>query len=375
MGQKLTILGCGGFIGSHLLDRLLRSGSFEVEGWDLDDRKIRDHLTNPRLRLHRERLGEPGAEPGLSRAIRTSDAVINLAAICNPAEYNTRPLAVMQANLFDVYRVVELCAEAGTWLISFSTSEVYGRTLASYVGDGRYDEPALYELDEDRTPLVMGPISNQRWTYACAKQLMERLVYAHHRESGLPFTIVRPLNFFGPRMDYLPGLDGEGQPRVLASFMSALLQGRPMRLVDGGRARRTITSIHEAIDALVRMLERPVAARNRIFNIGNRQNEVSIAELAQRMREVYAEITGDASYREHPIEHVSAAELYGDGYEDCDRRMPRTDKARDLLGWVPRASLDEILRETMGYYHALYGRRVAENVRPDEDTPQSAWMS
>src|SRR5262249_39117947 len=159
---------------------------------------------------------------------------INLAAICNPAAYNTEPLAVIRANFIDVYQLVDLCADCGTWLINFSTSEVYGRTIASYLPGSPYDDPDLYEFSENESALVMGPVTNQRWSYACAKQLLERFIYASHRERGLPFTIVRPLNFFGPRMDYLPGRDGDGIPRVLACFMSALINGRPLQLVDGG---------------------------------------------------------------------------------------------------------------------------------------------
>src|SRR3546814_9533254 len=171
--------------------------------------------------------------------------VINLAAICNPAEYNTNPIAVIRSNFIDCYGLVDLCSRTGTWLMHFSTSETYGRTLASYLSGGQYDDPALYELDEATTPLIMGPIPNQRWTYAFAKQLMERYNYAHHKEQGMPFTTGRPLNFFGPRMDYIPGRDGEGVPRVLANFMAAPLDGQPMRLVDAGKARRTIVSIHD----------------------------------------------------------------------------------------------------------------------------------
>jgi UDP-apiose/xylose synthase len=352
--NRLVILGCGGFIGSHLLDHLFDRTRIEVEGWDLDDRKILHHLSNPRLRLHRTSVSDPLGAAALERAIVRSDAVINLAAICNPSEYNTRPLETIKGNFFDVSGIVETCSRHGKWLIHFSTSEVYGRTLSSYLRGDRYDDPALYELDEDTTPLVLGPIANQRWTYACAKQLMERLIYAHHCERGLPYTIVRPLNFFGPRMDYIPGRDGDGLPRVLACFMTALLDGTPLRLVDGGKARRTIVSVHEAVEAVLLMLARPDRARNQIFNIGNRDNEVTIAQLADRMRRTYARITGDPTYDDHPIEHVTGREFYGEGYEDCDRRMPRLDKARRLLGWIPRASLDLILDETMRHYREVY---------------------
>lgn len=353
--MHITVLGCGGFVGSHLLDRLLSDTNVFVEGWDPDTRKIEHLLDNPRFRCHKTYVDDPETLEALDAAIRASDVVINLAAICNPSEYNTNPLNVIKSNLLDVYPIVERCVKHKTWLINFSTSEVYGRTLSSYTDGAAYDDPDLYVLREDETPLVMGAISNQRWTYACAKQMVERLVYAHHKEDGLPFTTIRPLNFFGPRMDYIPQRDGDGVPRVLACFMSALLRREPMQLVDGGQARRTIVSIYEAVDAICRMLVRPERAQNQIFNIGNPDNEVTMAELADRMRRTYARITGDASFLTHPIVSVTARDFYGEGYEDCDRRMPDISKARTLLDWEPKMSLDDILYGTMLHFHEIYG--------------------
>jgi len=362
--RRIVMLGCGGFVGSHLLDELLGSGGFEIDGWDPDTRKITHHLENPRLHLHPARISDPGELAAIERKVDAADAVINLAAICNPADYNTRPLDVIYANLFDVEPIVRICAARRRWLLSFSTSEVYGRTVASYLRENHYTDPDLYELREDETPLVMGPVRNQRWTYACAKQMLERLILAYHTEKGLPFTIVRPLNFFGPRMDYIPGRDGEGVPRVLACFMAALFDRQPMQLVDGGRARRTIVSIHDAVAAIRSMLERPKQAVNQIFNIGNRDNEVTIAELADLMRKAYAEITGDPSYEEHPIVEVSADEFYGPGYEDCDRRMPDLENARRALGWTPRWSLRNLLLETMKDFHDTYAAESPAAMAP-----------
>ena len=203
----------------------------------------------------------------------------------------------------------------------------------------------------------MGPTVNQRWTYAAAKALFERYIYANHTENGLPFTIVRPYNWFGPRMDYIPGRDGEGIPRVLACFMQALLDGKPMMLVDGGEAYRTITYIEDAVDALCRMLEVPDKAKNNFFNLGNRANEVTMRELAQLMRDVYAEITGDPAYKNHPIEVISGEKFYGPGYEDCDRRVPDVSRAERLLGWKAKVPLRETLFHTMSHFHELYGKK------------------
>ena len=353
--ERVVLLGCGGFIGSHLLERLLADPAVSVEGWDTSVERIRGHLAEPRLELHREPIPDARAGSRLARAVRHADVVVNLASICRPAEYNVRPLPVIRSNFTDVCPLVELCTRERTWLLHFSTCEVYGRTIAGYVTPGRYDDPALYELDEETTPLVMGPVQNQRWSYAASKQLLERLILAYSAAWSLPFTIVRPFNVLGPRMDFISGVDGDGLPRMLASFMGSLLKGEPMRVVDRGAARRTIVSIHDAVDAVLRMLALPAAAENEIFNIGNRANEVTVLELAELMRRTYAEITGDPAYEQHPIEFVSGLALYGGGYEDCDRRMPRLDKAASRLGWTPRIGLPELLAETMADYHARYG--------------------
>ena len=95
--------------------------------------------------------------------------------------------------------------------------------------------------------------------------------------------------------------------------MAGLLHGKPLLLVDGGHARRTIVSIHDAVKAILLMLEKPDKAKNQIFNVGNRENEVTISELAHLMRKIYAEVSGDASYNNHAIQSVSSEEYYGKG--------------------------------------------------------------
>jgi UDP-apiose/xylose synthase len=354
--MTVLITGCGGFIGSHLLDQLLDREGIRVIGWDPSADKIGHHLENARLELRQQPLAAPSDFEQFRADGARADFIINMAAVCNPSQYNTEPLKTIYANFIECYRVIEIASELKKPLIHFSTSEVYGRTLASYVGNGGYERPDLFMLDADATPMLLGPIGAQRWTYACAKQLLERLIYAYHKEQGLDFAIIRPFNFFGPRMDYLPGIEGSGTPRVLACFVSALLRGQPLQLVDGGMARRTITSVHDAVDAVLAMLERPDRAMNHFYNIGNPANEVSMAELADQARRVYAEITGDERYLEHPMENVSSASFYGEGYEDCDRRMLTIEREMALLDWRPRRSLREVLTETLGHYHKLYGK-------------------
>ena len=354
--MQILVTGCGGFIGSHFVERMLARDDVTVVGWDSETTKISHLLGHPRLAMRQRLLKGPVAYAAFEADVEACDWLVNLAAICNPSQYNTEPLRTIYANFIDGYPIVELASRYDKPLIHYSTSEVYGRTLASYSTAAAYDDPELYVMNAERTPMLMGPVQNQRWTYATAKQLLERLVYAYHKEAGLDFAIVRPFNFFGPRMDYLPGIEGDGKPRVLAMFIAAVLQGAPMLLVDGGHARRTITSIHDAIDALVAIIDRPEQALNHFYNIGNPANEVSMRELAESVRRAFARITGDASYLDHPIEEISAAAFYGEGYEDCDRRVLDISAERARLDWQPHRSLDQLLDETVGYYVERYGR-------------------
>lgn len=352
--MKLVVTGCGGFIGSHFLDRMLLRPDVQIIGWDPNSARIAQHLDNPRLTLRQSRYDRKDDFELFSEDAEDCDWIIHLSAICNPSLYNTQALRTIHVNLFESYPIVELAARHKRKLMHFSTSEVYGRTLASYMDGRDGGDPALTMLNAETTPLIMGPIRNQRWSYATAKQMLERLIYAHHVEEGLQFAIVRPFNFFGPRMDYLPGLEGEGLPRVLPVFLSAMLRGQPMQLVDGGHARRTITSIHDAVDAMVAIIDQPERSLNHFYNIGNPANEVSMRELALALREAFVRVTGESRFADHPIEEIDSRTFYGEGYEDCDRRIMDIGPESARLGWSPRVGLEELLDEVVRWYCKLY---------------------
>lgn len=343
--MKILILGCGGFIGSHLIGRLIHEGRHEILGIDNSEYKIREHLGHF-LFEKRDIYSDPAK---LESQIAQSDLVVFLASICNPSLYVRDPAETIRSNFSRPSSVAEACARHGSWLMSFSTCEVYGRTLSSYVGDD-YNDDSLYLQNEETTPCVLGPIRATRWSYAAAKQLLDRYILALHDQEDMPFTVIRPYNFFGSRMDYIPDEWNSGVPRVLASFMDALMNGKTIKLVDGGNARRTITYIDDAIDATVRMIDNPEKAKGEIFNIGNPDNEITMRELAYRMRDIYADITGNPVYRNHPIEAVDAKAFYGKGYEDCDRRVPDISKARKLLGWQPYYGIEETLRKAVEFF-------------------------
>ncbi|KAM0840144.1 hypothetical protein ACQ4PT_059848 [Festuca glaucescens] len=360
----ICMIGAGGFIGSHLCEKLMAETPHTVLAVDVYCDKIR-HLVDPapphlagRISFHRLNIKNDSRLEGL---IKMADLTINLAAICTPADYNTRPLDTIYSNFIDALPVVKYCSENSKRLIHFSTCEVYGKTIGSFLPKDHplRKEPEFFVLTEDESPCIFGPIVKQRWSYACAKQLIERLIFAEGAENDLEFTIVRPFNWIGPRMDFIPGVDGpsEGVPRVLACFSNNLLRREPLKLVDGGEVQRTFLYIKDAIEAVVLMIENPARANGHIFNVGNPNNEVTVRELAEMMTEVYANVSGEPPLEE-PVIDVSAQQFYGEGYDDSDKRIPSMTLINKQLGWNPKTPLKDLLETTLTYQHKTYKEAV-----------------
>jgi len=358
--QTICIVGVAGFIGSHLLEKIIRERSWNIIGIDMvPPNKIQQLLGAEkrwatRFEFHQMNIVTSG--PDLKKLIARSDVVVNLAAICNPSEYIKQPVNTINSNFTDAQDCIKYCVEFDKHLIHFSTCEVYGRTLSSYGLDA--SDPQNYILDEETTPMIMGPVSAQRWCYACAKQLVERLIYAHGTENKLKFTIVRPYNWIGPRMDYIPGIDGkdDGQPRVLASFMTALMKGDPLVLVNGGDVHRTFCFVEDAVEAVVRMVDFPDKSVGHAFNVGNPDNNIQIKELAALMIDLYSGMTGKAKGM---TKDVPGVEYYGKGYEDSDLRIPSMRLVKQQLDWEPKTTLREAMESTMKVFIESYADKLA----------------
>jgi UDP-apiose/xylose synthase len=335
--KSICILGGGGYLGSHLIRRLLEETEYKVRAVDKTFEKL--NVSSPRLERVQASIREPGLLDSVTAA---SEILVSTTALCTPALYNQRPVEVIEANFLDLVPLIDLCTERERWLIHFSTSEVYGTFLE--------------EMNEDESPLVLGPVQKERWTYASAKQLLERLIWAHGQHRGLAFTIVRPFNVIGPRMDYIEGIDGEGTPRVLACFMRSLLFKEPLQLVDGGRSRRSFVSVDDFTDAVVRIVKRPERCRGEIINIGNPQNDVSIRELAEKMAAIYRNLYVSSSRLS--FQNISGEVFYGPGYDDSLCRVPDISKAKRLLDWNPGTSLDDMLPDIIEDYVNRYSEAV-----------------
>lgn len=330
--MKITILGAGGFIGSHLVEHLEARGEHELIGLDISDEKLNGCRKNGMV-FH---LADIRAVPDLvDELARESDVVFDLIAYANPSLYVTSPVEVFDLNFMQNLRVAQSCIKHGARLIQFSSAEVYGKALNGQA------------YHEETTDVVFGPVNKQRWIYATAKLLLDRVLYAHGAAGDLDYTIIRPFNFIGSRIDYLVPPGSMGGPRVFCHFMSALLGNGPMYLVDGGGMHRAFLHIADAVTAVQAILDRPEETRNQIYNIGNPDNNVTIRELAEIMKALYEELTG--SPPKSPMVEVSGEEFYGVGYEDSDRLPPDISKMR-ALGWAPRYDLWTSLRDAMAYY-------------------------
>ena len=339
--KKVAILGCGGFIGSHLIEAIITKSDFDCVGIDTDNKKLSAINKSSRFKFIQ---GDIYSLEETSKVIDWSDTVVSLAAICNPAYYNTEPIRVIESNYDKPVRLVRECTKKKKRLIHFSTSEVYGKTEAALDCDtGGRD----IVLSEESSHLILGPVNKQRWSYACAKQLLERMIYAHGFEGGLDYTIIRPFNFIGQRMDFIPGIDGEGVPRVMACFMEALMKNQPLKIVDGGSNKRVFTDIEDAVDAVLRIISQPEAAYQKTLNIGNPASELSIRELAIKMIELYPEVSGKCVGNASKLMDVTGEEFYGAGYDDSDRRIPDITAMQKLFGWNPKYNLNETLKRTM----------------------------
>ncbi len=351
--MKILLLGAGGFIGVNLAERLIRDGVHQVTAVDINQEKIEDLLDTDLKYLH---LDISKDEDEVEKLVQDSDVVVDLVAFANPSLYVEDPIGVFDLNFTQNMKVVHQCLRHKKRLIQFSTCEVYGITAAKAMGLDPRTNPIPFK--EDETPLIMGPVKNQRWIYACAKQLLERVLHGYGMRGDLEWTVIRPFNFIGPRIDFLPS-EAQGNPRVFSHFMNALLYGTDMKLVDGGEAFRAYTYIDDAVDCMVRILENPEKCKNQIFNIGTPENEVTIKEFSDLCIEVFNEHFRQEGDPTPKVVNVSGEEFYGPGYEDCDRRIPVVDKARSL-GWTSKHDIKSTIYHTMKYFVDKHRARTSK---------------
>ena len=331
--MNVLILGVNGFIGHHLTTKILDETDWSVYGMDLSDDRLGKVLANSRfhfiegdIAINRE---------WIEYHVKKCDVVIPLVAIATPKLYVEDPLAVFQLDFEMNLNVIRQCVKYHRRVVFPSTSEVYGAC----------PDP---EFDEDESYLVVGPIQKERWIYSASKQLLDRVIYAYGTRGYFDFTLFRPFNWVGPRLDSLYAAK-EGSSRVVTQFIAELLLKRPLKLVDGGMQKRCFTYVDDGISALVKILDnRGNLCKNEIINIGNPHNECSVKELAVILKQIFMshpDHLADCEYSE--IVEIPSETYYGKGYQDIYTRKPSIAKAQKLLGWQPEIGLGEALERTL----------------------------
>lgn len=334
--KKVLILGVNGFIGNHLSERLLNSGRYEVYGMDMANTALKCFLDHPDfhfvegdISIHSE---------WLEYHIKKCDIVLPLVAIATPREYTKNPIRVFELDFEENLKIVRDCVRYKKRVIFPSTSEVYGMCEEA-------------EFDEDNSNLVLGPINKQRWIYSASKQLLDRVIWAYGEKEGLKFTLFRPFNWVGPRLDSLNSAR-VGSSRAITQLILNLVEGTPIRLMDGGEQKRCFTDIDDGIEALFRIIEnKGNRCDGKIINIGNPVNEASIKQLAEILL---------AQFEAHPLRShfppfagfniQESSGFYGSGYQDVQHRKPSIRNARRYIDWAPTVPMEQSVANTLDFF-------------------------
>ncbi len=321
--KRLLITGGCGVIGSHLVDRMLENGCHVTVVDNLTTGKIENiehNLRNPNFHFLNSTIMN---ETMMEELIRDCDAIYHLAAAVGVKYIVDDPLSGILTNVKGTEIVLELAYRYWKRVLFASTSEVYGKS-----------EKVPFQEDTER---ILGSTKVDRWSYSTAKAVDEHLCFAYHSR-GLPVSIVRYFNSYGPR------IDERGYGSVVAKFISQALNNQDVTVHGDGTQTRCFTYIDDTVQGTLLTGEKDEAIGD-VFNIGNNR-ETSIGELAQMI----IRLTGSKS----KIVNILYEEAYGDSYEDTRRRVPDINKAKQRLGFEAQTRLEEGLNKTIEWAKENY---------------------
>jgi len=314
--MRFLITGGAGFIGSHLAERLLADGHAVSVLDDLSTGSMSniEHLTaDPHFGY---RIGTVTDETLVREMLAPCDVAVHLAAAVGVRLVVERPVHTIETNVRGTESVLRAAARERKPVLVASTSEVYGKSVK-----------IPFREDDD---LVLGATRHSRWSYACSKALDEWLALAYAAEQDVPVVIARFFNTVGPRQTGRYGM-------VLPSFARQAVRGEPITVYGSGDQSRCFAHVHDAVEAVVRLLAAPEAVGG-VFNVGS-DREVTIGRLAEMVRE-----TADSR---SPIVRVPYEEAYPPGFEDMMRRVPSVDRLESVTGFRPAIPLERIVQDVV----------------------------
>ena len=313
--KHIVVTGGAGFIGSHLVERLLADGKSVVVIDDLSTGRLENLAAvsnNARLRIIQSKVSACGE---LDAIVKSAESIYHLAAAVGVELVVKSPIHALETNLHETEVILAAAAVEKVPFLLASTSEVYGKS----------QKPAFTEEDD----LLIGPPHRGRWSYACSKLMDEFLALAYARERSLPVVIARLFNTVGPRQTGRYGM-------VLPRFIAAAKSGAPLKVHDDGKQTRCFCYVLDTVEALVR-LQNCAAARGEVFNVGNTE-EISILDLAHKVVAILKSSS--------PVEFISYNQAYAPGFDDMRRRKPVIDKLAKTIGFQPATPLQKIIELT-----------------------------
>jgi UDP-glucuronate decarboxylase len=305
--SRILVTGGAGFIGSHLCERLLAAGAevVSVDNYFTGSRRNIAHLIeNPLFEAVRHDVTFP--------LYIEVDAIFNLACPASPIHYQRDPVQTTKTSVHGAINMLGLAKRLKARIFQASTSEVYG-------------DPLIHPQTEDYWGNV-NPIGI-RSCYDEGKRCAETLFFDYWRQHGLPIKVARIFNTYGPRMQPNDG-------RVVSSFIVQALRGEPITIFGDGGQTRSFCYVDDLVEAVMRLMATPDEVTGPV-NLGN-NSEFTIRELAEKV----IQLTGSRSelvFRPLP-------------QDDPRQRQPDLAKAKAVLEWEPKVSLDDGLKETIGYF-------------------------
>jgi UDP-glucose 4-epimerase len=321
--MKILITGGAGFLGSHVSDAFIARGD---EVFVLDTgaiAKVRHLLNNPRFHYVHDSIFNLELIDGLVAKV---DLVYHLAAVVGVEHYVGDPYETLNVNVNGTQNILKAAYKYNKKVVFSSTSEVYGR-----------NPKVPWSEDDDR---VLGATTIDRWCYSTSKAVGEHFCFAYHK-LGLPVTVVRFFNVYGPRLDKVD------VGRLFTIFMGQLLRGVDLTVIGDGAQTRCFTYVTDAVAAIVEAGMNP-KADGQAINIGI-EVETSVLEFAKLMIELYGETKSK-------IKFVTQEQVYGNSYEDIPRRVPDNTKMKTLLGVTPKVSLREGTARSMEWFRQEQNR-------------------